>query len=145
MHTKEPWRVYEIDYKSHQFYIRGSQENGEPMTFGLGAVAHMPRSRLLPTEENARRIVACVNACAGFANPEKDIPAIETASKMHFDQAMANGQRASEYEAQRDELLAAMKKIRPFIDEGEVPQCFWSDPFKSAVADFDAAIAKFEA
>lgn len=93
-------------------------------------------------EERARHIVACVNACAGFANPEKDIPAIETASKMHFDQAMANGQRASEYEAQRDELLAAAKKMRPFIEEGEVPQCFWSEPFKSALAEFDAAIEK---
>lgn len=101
MHTKEPWSVDEIDYKSHQFYIRGSHDNGKPMTFGLGAVAHMPRSRLLPTKENARRIVACVNACAGIPTElveQGGFAAIPVATHREVKQ-------------QRDELLAALKAM----------------------------------
>lgn len=41
-------------------------------------------------------------------------------------------------------LLAAAKLVRPFIEDGEVPKCFWSEPFKSALDEFDAAISKCE-
>lgn len=150
MHTKEPWRVDEIDYKSHQFYIRGSHDNGEPMTFGNGAVAHMPRSRLLPTKENARRIVACVNACAGISTEELEY----VASDASDGKVMASGilsvfcdafrLRNQRNEQQRDELLAAAKRIRQFVDEGDVSKRFWSEQFKSALSDFDATIAKCE-
>lgn len=44
-------------------------------------------------QENARRIVACVNACAGMADPAKEIAKLK---------------------AERDELLAAMEEISCF-------------------------------
>lgn len=102
-HTKEPWKFIDVI-------------GGCSVYAGRIKVLSYSYSPNAENKANARRIVACVNACAGFANPEKDIPAIETASKMHFDQAMANGQRASEYEAQRDELLAALKEVTECLD-----------------------------
>jgi hypothetical protein len=61
-HTKEPWRLVAVNYKSSSHYILGGG-----LTWGKGAVAHIPTSRVNPSEENARRIVACVNACEGIS------------------------------------------------------------------------------
>lgn len=141
MHTKEPWIIDEygtVLANGHTLIVAG-------MALSAGRKGDIEVA-------NSRRIVACVNACAGFANPEKDIPAIETASKMHFDQAMANGQRASEYEAQRDELLAALKDALQFVSDhvnfgGKYPYINGTELVRDAykvLKQIDEVIAKYE-
>ena len=56
-HTKEPWRA--IEYIDPQWQIHGS--TGEFHVIALTAQGN--------DEANAKRIVACVNACAGI-NPD---------------------------------------------------------------------------
>lgn len=62
-------------------------------------------------EAGARRVLACVNACAGMEKPEEHIQHIESASAFHYKQAMKNGEIASKYKSERDELLAALKAM----------------------------------
>lgn len=57
-HTPGPWYAEEQSYDSSSFYIRGSTPRGERLTWGKGAVAHIPRSTVMPMYENARLIAA---------------------------------------------------------------------------------------
>lgn len=57
-HTPGPWHVEAVDYSSSSFYIRGSDSNGRRMSWGKGAVAHLPRSTVMPSEANAKLIAA---------------------------------------------------------------------------------------
>ena len=57
-HTQGPWYVEEQLYKSSSYYIRGSDKNGQRLTWGSGAVAHIPRSTVRPSLANARLIAA---------------------------------------------------------------------------------------
>lgn len=66
-------------------------------------------------KENGNRIVACVNACAGMDDPDAYIRHIEKGSRLHYEQAMKNGQLASEYKQQRDELMKALKEAKYLI------------------------------
>ncbi len=88
-HTQEPWRANDA-----QADIDGP--NGEPV-----AVCYCNDESGDDAKENARRIVACVNACAGIstANLEENIPIKELASR--YNEALQ----------QRDTLLAALKKL----------------------------------
>jgi hypothetical protein len=63
------------------------------------------------SKENARRIVACVNACAGI--PTGDLESASVAS--YWQGVELNRQRLSE---QRDELLAALEQALAWV-EGE--------------------------
>lgn len=92
------------------------------------------------SEADMRRVVACVNACAGI-----DTRQLET---YH-----ANGEILRDIdervkaEQQRDELLSVLKKARPFVNAW--PQCRGSRvPYVNGAGlleEVDAAIAKVEA
>lgn len=56
--TPGPWYVEEQPYNSSSHYIRGSDARGNRLTFGKGAVAHIPRSSVMPMAANARLIAA---------------------------------------------------------------------------------------
>ena len=79
-HTQEPWKVchWKDDRRGFEIANRNQNRVGFDMT-----------------EANARRIVACVNACAGVSNGEL---AMTTMSVVLA--------RINEAEQQRDELLA---------------------------------------
>lgn len=62
-HTKEPWRVHLLDRRT---MIASDVENGY-----LAETRHIHSGDI--EEINARRIVACVNACTGMKNPVEDI------------------------------------------------------------------------
>lgn len=74
-HTPEPWAMVQHDYRP-----RIITEGARPYVLAEIRRIHYP----LPDEDphdreadaNARRIVACVNACAGIPDPEKAIPAL---------------------------------------------------------------------
>lgn len=57
-HTKEPWRVHLLDRRT---MIASDVENGY-----LAETRHIHSGDI--EEINAKRIVACVNACAGITN-----------------------------------------------------------------------------
>ncbi|WP_320152983.1 hypothetical protein [uncultured Tolumonas sp.] len=82
-HTPEPWMLFEVgDRFKHQ--CPASSDRTSILTTAMeddvyfGAVYN---------DEDARRIVACVNACAGMENPTDEI---------------------SRLKAERDDLLAAL-------------------------------------
>ena len=89
-HTPEPWLA------QHSQICKGSL-----------AVSDCFRAEDGSPEANARRIVACVNACAGYSTDalESGISVVRTAQKNMEARALA--------EAQRDELAAA---LRGFVD-----------------------------
>lgn len=75
----------------------------------------------VPDEANARRIVACVNACEGYENPDD----------MRGDAGYYYQWReeAAKLQKQRDELRAALQLIvgttDPIEDAEEGPACFY--------------------
>lgn len=82
-HTPEPWILFEVgDRFKHQ--CPASSDKTSILTTAMeddvcfGAVYN---------DEDAKRIVACVNACAGFENPEDEV---------------------SRLKAERNDLLAAL-------------------------------------
>lgn len=77
-------------------------------------------------EANARRIVACVNACAGM--PQDDVDALTQAGGV-----MGLTVYADDMRQQRDQLLAAI--------EGVLANCPDAEGLSSAYANARAAIA----
>ena len=77
-HTPGPWYSEPQGYVSASFYIRGSDGKGNRMTWGKGAVAHIPRSRVLPMEANARLIAAAPDL---LGQHEADITDLELLAK----------------------------------------------------------------
>lgn len=89
---------------------------------------------------NARRLVACWNACEGLSTEALEI-----------DGNLANGWRLASYAmrdaiAQRDELLAALRDARRWIGDGDLSDGLsrehWTPEYIKAVDSIDAAIAK---
>ena len=70
-HTPEPWP----SPKAHRF----KGENSE--AFGVSVGSFMRGHFVFgdATEQDATRIVACVNACAGMADPSTEIAALRAA------------------------------------------------------------------
>lgn len=66
-------------------------------------------------QANARRIVACVNACAGMTNEQLDNVCMISGSLINrFGEQMAY---LGQVEKERDELLAALEYCRAVFDE----------------------------
>lgn len=111
-HTKEPWVVAnEYDNRVHVCAPWSNEVRPEDSeTFGsyLGAhVCELPFNDGVPTREqaraNARRIVACVNVCAGIGTE-----ILENAPD--FSTAFLSSETIRLKE-QRDELFAALKDL----------------------------------
>lgn len=95
-HTPTPWTVEEVDYyDTHTHDIIGSDD-----------VSIIDGSNGLITEANARRIVACVNACEGIPTDYLESPDNEATqiAKRGYAEIIALRQ-------QRDQLLAALKCV----------------------------------
>lgn len=92
-HTPEPW-IYQEDSDAYTHIIR--QKADQRMIIAYG-----PQSSKGNVEHNIRRIVACVNACAGI-NTE----ALE--HRVHL--LKAEDDQIATLTKQRDELLAALVK-----------------------------------
>lgn len=127
-HTKEPWRTGR----------QGSVVADEPVPEISGSEdvayygGHLVAESVAP--RNVRRIVACVNACAGLTTefleaPDLSFAPAHTAAKM------------TEIELERDQLLAALKKARLALAaaSSRAPE------FKADYEAADKAIAAVEA
>lgn len=118
-YTKGPWAL-------HGTRITGANKSFVCALQGMD-VEHREECRA-----NARRIIACVNACEGIPTEalEADVPGI-------FRQI----NRQEELEAQRDELLAVLKHIRRCIPYGGFVQIHDNS---MTLAQIDAAISNVE-
>lgn len=122
-HTKEPWKIRSSPMDS-RLYIYAEDRRGEipiAQTSSNTSPVTMDMRRSGETEANARRIVACVNTCAGIptdALERKGLP-------LYMHDTLTE---------QRDELLAIVIRYRNETPLGHQPHM---------IADLaDAAIAK---
>lgn len=109
-HTKEPWRLGKLTHPRDYETVRetvGPHDVVVDTDDGVYVLASCNYNFPQDALANARRIVACVNACAGISteNLEDNIPVKELA------------RRYNETIRQRDELLAAAEVIEINSDE----------------------------
>lgn len=98
-HTPEPWAVgtgYEQNDPGVFIFSEGKSR------FGSVIVS----SDVEPSEANARRIVACVNACRGLSTDDLEKSGLVSAV----------GYELQRLQVQRDELLSALKNLVSSID-----------------------------
>ena len=114
-HTKEPWAIFEDDAKA---IVTVAHPMLSLMTVGNDGLATMF------SEADARRIVACVNACAGIETHELELMTgrMSIASQIKacdaiYATAEAKATRRSKFAHQRDELLAAAEAIEVNAEE----------------------------
>ena len=104
-HTPEPWS-YELDHGS---FLRIYSETNSNIVYGCGCCGS-PNCE----DADARRIVACINACAGMNTESLESIAGRIAAKsvlqMH-ENYIRNKAKAQSLEQQRDDLLAALTEI----------------------------------
>lgn len=123
-HTPEPWHVgVRTAHSKRDIY--GPQ--GSIVALADGVFTSLPEA-----QANARRIVACVNACAGIDDPEKYIAL-----------AKALADETHKLVAQRDELVAALDRAAVMLERvtrrgGFVVGC------DAAAKEARAALAKLE-
>ena len=117
-HTPEPWKISHDDSDEEWSVITNNSGsivanvNGRT---GPELVGDMPVDRAMPAEDNARRIVACVNACTGIRTE-----ALEHRAHM----LKAHDDTIAELKRQRDELLAALGVAIPLIKQARLD---WRD------------------
>lgn len=106
-HSKEPWRKG-IDYNSIV-----SDDSSGPMVNGAEAVEHYGGYMVAESvaEANARRIVACVNACAGLDTAQLELS---------LEYGVTVLDELGRVKAQRDELLAVLEGVLPWVVTQEV-------------------------
>lgn len=90
-HTPEPWAVKGATIRTAD-------------GIGIDVIATMQVSNQPFWDEDARRIVACVNACAGCATE-----VLETAPVGFFNSTYGHPKYLEEITKQRDELLAELE------------------------------------
>jgi len=100
-HTPEPWRV-EIGEQPESIALL--------CTSGLAHFEIVSDSQLGDIHADARRIVACVNACAGMTTEQLDNICMISGSILgRFGELMYY---LGQFEKQRDELLAVAEEVR---------------------------------
>lgn len=101
-HTPEPWEYWENDRTGFGVKMprkKKTRFGAEPYAV-IGGFEQEDRAEM---KANARRIVACVNACAGCATE-----VLETAPVGFFNSTYGHPKYLEEITKQRDELLAAL-------------------------------------
>lgn len=92
---------------------------------------------------NFRRLVACWNALIDLPQEALDGGWTRAGLEAH---ALKMEQQAHQAQAQRDELLAALKEARRWIGDGEcsddLAREHWTPEYRAAVDRVDATIAK---
>lgn len=116
-HTPEPWKIshddsteeWSIVTNQHGSIIANVNEETGPELVGSA-----PVMRKMPGLENARRIVACVNACSGIRTE-----ALEHRAHM----LNAHDDTIAELKRQLDELLAVLGAAIPLIKQARLDWC----------------------
>ena len=107
-HTKEPWEYYENDHSFGLKMPQGNKTRFDATPYAVfGGFEPADRDSM---KDNARRVVACVNACSGIPT---DL--LESAK----DWEAAGMQTVESVMRQRDELRAQLCRTRNLIESGE--------------------------
>ena len=93
-HTPEPWELY-----GHAIH-----KDGECLAYLNGC-----------SFENARRIVACVNACEGISTERLEENSVDPVAGVFGRMAARAEKETRTLTAQRDELLAALAEASVFL------------------------------
>lgn len=133
-HTPEPWH---IEKTVHAKDADGGYETWISAEWGINewhglAFTFGDEDSEDQAIANARRIVACVNACAGIEQKILEDP--EYSIKAELDSLDSIIETSAKYLAQRDELLAALTHAATdYIDQnGSVPS-WWTDKIRQMV------------
>lgn len=115
-HTPEPWIIASHD---EGFGVAKPTDDGNYWVSDM--IPHQPDGA---TEEaNARRIVACVNACAAYSTEELEKHPAPIITKLLNERDVA--------EKQRDELIGPLSAARAWIsDAPHGDDCFVSDHYE---------------
>lgn len=106
MHTPEPWVIEPDPVYGRHFNITTAKRIEERITCIAQVELHWDESFESEQIANARRIVACVNACKHYTT--EDLEDVGENLSGVFADVKA---RCAELVAQRDELLAALKAL----------------------------------
>lgn len=114
-HTKEPWSLY-----------RNDQSVGDARGYAVCDVWPRGGDGMVSEEgkSNARRIVACVNACRGLSTDDLERKGL----------VAAVGNQLLDIEKQRDELLEALKHLHHNAKESGAEMGLALDVAESAIA-----------
>lgn len=112
-HSAEPWRIIKDGFAAIPIYSADNDEfpvcstasNTTPHNFGAKAAERR--------EADARRIVACVNACEGISTKLLE----EFPRGINGMSVVAIGKMRDQAQAQRDELLAALKSTLAVLED----------------------------
>lgn len=107
-HTAEPWATeYRRTGNDEDMAQEIFDADGETIaTLSWYRVRKDDRTTTTNREENARRIVSCVNFCKGLSTENMENDTLESSLKEVLERI----------KSQRDELLAALKECAWFID-----------------------------
>lgn len=154
LHSPEPWTAMQVPAPSRTDHGWRSIAKCNEMWMVAAprdAVILTENGRItevkLDPEANARRIVACVNACAGIPDSILSDAAKDGVPVGQIEHLMMLIDKRRTAEQQRDELLAALKAIATSDpEESETNSCEWAEAeYFYKVRDFAAAvIAKAE-
>lgn len=122
-HTKEPWKVVNRgDEQCSDIDAKGPEGWGGDVTIAMNI-----------GNDTARRIVACVNACAGISTDR-----LEDLGKPLMNYLFGADEHAANLVKQRDELLAALETVN------ESAVCFAKNEYSisaDAISKVENAIA----
>lgn len=114
-HTKEPWSVNDNPASNYRVEIFNVGQKGKPRV-----IARLPQMTDKSTpESNAARIVACVNACAGMADPAAEIARLRESDKVLLDSESAVGALTNDLRNltdKRDSLRSERDALREAVD-----------------------------
>jgi hypothetical protein len=99
-HTPEPWKI-----EDHYHYKVNIIEENDPIDRVIASLGHFPEDIDYPADiaiANSRRLVACVNACAGIPTE-----ALECQTKKELTKKLIDTNK---------ELLAALEEAFSFAD-----------------------------
>lgn len=112
-HTKEPWHLCEVENETGRIKHLVPVDS-EKMSLLTIVENDQGRFAAIYNDEDARRIVACVNFCRGVPDSELKYlePSFENMAVVHWSFPI----RLENAERQRDELLAALEVAESILD-----------------------------
>ena len=124
-HTKEPWRIDdERDTYTKGLHICGDADD-ETNGCGIAGIWIDGELDHDTQHENARRIVSCVNACAGSTNEElkliEENGGIDVAAIMRWDNVRNLVKERDDLQARLDRLLVSVDAASNWIRNCSTP------------------------
>jgi len=119
-HTKEPWRLGKLTHPRDYETVRetvGPHDVVVDTDDGVYVLAFCNYNFPQDALANARRIVACVNACAGISTESMEVGGVGSI----FSLGLEEQRRGDVAEQQRDALLAALEDIAQWTERYTQP------------------------